>query len=323
MKKQKGNTHSVNKLVDPTHLKAHPLNCELFRHNSHYVRVLESMREKGYLSQYPITCTTSKIIIAGHTRVKAAIELKISQIPAIIIPTNTPEEELIRFMIDDNLSRPKECRKLSYLEKFVLALRLAETRPEQRGGNRKVVNASERTQVIAKNKFLSDQVDISLKYFNMLCVSVRAICAICCEAFPEMREFKIYDQVNYILKNKLSQELEDLHAGSLKISKLHEKYKKTKKIKESLITNAGHESAPHHKDLGKKQNNYTQIMEAVACFKTNTVTTEMLEQWAGSLSSEDLESISSALRLLQRVMGYKEEHDEISDVKNSNQYLKG
>ncbi len=70
------------------------------RKNENAVKyVAESIREFGF--KVPIIIDKNKVIIAGHTRYKAAIELKLKNIPCIIADDLT-EEQIKAFRLVDN-----------------------------------------------------------------------------------------------------------------------------------------------------------------------------------------------------------------------------
>lgn len=317
MKKQKAkNVAMWQEMVDPASLKAHPMNSSLFGCSNNYERLLESMRKDGFRSQYPITCTDKGIIIMGHTRVQAAIELGIKKVPVVRIPSTLPEDEVLRLMIEDNLCRPAEWRQLSPLDKYVLATRLEETRPEYRGGNQK--NISGRKTEIPKDGWLAKQVGLCPKYISNLRVSIEGICEGISETHSEVKGLKPYEQIAFILKNGLSKDLADLQTGSLKIGVLYKKYKKTKEVG-NTYSKPRHKKEEHAGTSKKTEDHSWWLTNIISLYKKESSTPEMIKKSVHFMTSEDIESLRSVLKFIQGILDLKKEQDRISAMKDINQ----
>lgn len=317
MKRQKTkNTSMRQEMVDPASLKAHPLNSSLFGRSNNYERLLESMKE-GFLQQYPITCNDKGDIIMGHTRVQAAIELGIKKVPVVRIPS-LPEDEVLRLMIEDNLCRPAEWRQLSPLDKYVLATRLEEIRPEYRGGSQKNKNISGRKTEIPKDSWLAKQVGLCPKYISNLRVSIDGICEGISETHPEVKDFKPYEQIAFILKNDLSQDLADLQTGALKIGALYKKYKKAKEA-ENTYSKPRREKEEHAGTSEKKDDHFYWLINTLSHYRKEPPTPEMIKISVDLLTSEDIDSLRSLSRFIQGILDLKKEQDRISAMNDINQ----
>ena len=90
------------------------------RHNEDAVLgVKKSIEQFGF--NVPIVVDTNLVIITGHTRLKAAIELGITQVP-IIVATHLTDEQVQAYRIADN--RVAENSKWDNLHKTHLVLYL-------------------------------------------------------------------------------------------------------------------------------------------------------------------------------------------------------
>lgn len=84
------------------------------RNNDEAVKyVLNSIKEFGF--KVPIIIDKDGIIVAGHTRYKAAIELGMSEVPTIIADDLT-EEQIKAFRIADNKTSEKAGWDLEFLK---------------------------------------------------------------------------------------------------------------------------------------------------------------------------------------------------------------
>lgn len=86
----------VNKRVDE--LIAYENNAR--RNDTGVVKVVESIRKFGFIN--PITIDANNVIISGHTRLKAAIQLGMEEVPCIV--QNLSEEDAKLARIIDNKS---------------------------------------------------------------------------------------------------------------------------------------------------------------------------------------------------------------------------
>lgn len=232
-------------MIAPEKLRTDPLNGTLFGTNeTNFERLKKSIQENGFLANQPILCFSREnrlVIISGHRRRRAAVELGIKEIPVTVM-SNLSEAEIERLIIEENLMRPNEGRKLSYVERYILALRLAQNFPEQRGGDRRsedfTVSCESRHnhKSTGKDQWLSAGTGICSKYLSELSVIAKCICQDSEKAYPELvHGLPIYEQLQTILNKGLSQDLNDLHRGNVSIRKVYNKYKTPKK--QSLTCN--------------------------------------------------------------------------------------
>lgn len=219
-------------------LKPHPLNTTLFGDNdTNFEELKQSILENGFLVNHPILCCQkdkSLMIISGHRRWRAACELGIDEVPIVII--DMAEEEAERIIIEENLVRPKEGREFSYVERYILALRLSHKFPELRGGDRRSEDfrancgSRQNDKSTGKDQWLSVVTGICSKYLSELNVISKRILQDSEKAYPELLQgLQIYEQLQIILNKGLSQDLSELHIGNESIRKVYNKYKFPKK----------------------------------------------------------------------------------------------
>lgn len=117
-------------------LKPHPKNEEIYGVNEDISDLVEKIKKSGRV--HTMTVNSKGVVLAGHRRLKACIELGIETVNAEIVDFDTPEEE-IEFIVLDNHQREKtveqkakEARVLKEVES-----ELAEKRKSQNGGDRK------------------------------------------------------------------------------------------------------------------------------------------------------------------------------------------
>lgn len=227
----------VYEMLPPEMLKPNPFNERLFRRNeSNSADLKKSMLEKGFLANHPVQCFIkgkSLVIISGHRRWRAAMELGIDQVPVTIIPI-VDESKIEKLMIEENLLRPQEGRRYSVIERYILALRLAYKFPEQRGGNRRSedyrVNCERTQKKVGKNEWLSAVTEICLKYLSELSVITKHICQNLEKSHPELLGLQDYEQLQVIFNEGLSKDLNDLHLGNTTIRKVYCNYKSKKQL---------------------------------------------------------------------------------------------
>lgn len=70
------------------------------RNDAGVAKVAESIREFGFLN--PITITEDNVIISGHTRLKAARQLGMEEVPCVVQPLSEDDAKLARII--DNKS---------------------------------------------------------------------------------------------------------------------------------------------------------------------------------------------------------------------------
>lgn len=221
-------------MMSPNELKSHPLNVQLFEHNdSNHDVLLSSMRENGFLVNHPILCYQvgkSLVVVSGHRRVRAAIEIGIDQVPVSVIFISN-DSEVERIMVEENLLRPQEGRKLSQIERYILALRLSSKFPERRGGDRRSSDfIADRNDIKPRHKeiWLAEKTGLCTKYISQLNVIAKNICKETLMAYPELLAgIPLYEQLQIILNQGLSAELSALQVGTT-ISTLYNKYRASK-----------------------------------------------------------------------------------------------
>lgn len=224
-------------MIPPKKLTANPLNLKLFgQNNTNFNELKKSIEENGFLTNHPVLCYQkgkSLLIISGHRRWRAAIEIGIDQIPIIII-SNVEDSEIERMMIEENLLRPLEGRQLSQIERYILALRLSAKFPERRGGDRRSADfIAKRSDIKLKDKdtWLSEKTGLCAKYISELNVITKKISEETSKAYPELLDgMPLYEQLQIIINQNLSADLSDLQAGTTTISALHKKYRTPKPI---------------------------------------------------------------------------------------------
>lgn len=226
--------------IAPDKLKSNPLNSILYGDNDTNSETLkQSFLTNGFLVNRPILCyrqdkDKSLTIISGHRRRKASVEFGIPEIPVIVV-NNVTDKEIERLVIEENLLRPSEGREFSYIERYMLALRLSEKFPEMRGGDRRSedfrTNYGSRQNNLYKGKdeWLSTVTGICVKYLSELGVIAKCICQDSEKASPELLHgLPIYEQLQIILNKGLCQDLNDLHLGRTSIRKIYNKHKHQK-----------------------------------------------------------------------------------------------
>lgn len=299
-----GNINQVFEMCVRNKLKPHPSNERFFGLNdSNYDDLKKSILENGFLVNHPILCYRKDkhlTIISGHRRWKAATELCIEEIPIIIV-SDVSEIDIERIMIEENLIRPKEGRKFSYLNRYVLALRLAQNFPEQRGGDRKSAEfravSNIKCEPLHKNEWLAKQVGIGKKYLHELNILTKQICNEMETSYPELLCDKpIYEQLEVILCHNLSTDITDLHTGNTRINALYEKYKTPKAKPSSCLKTSPQisdaqvnhldpkKSAESRINLPEHQDTKTPFLKAFRDF--------LLSEFAGD------ENINKAIQLL-------------------------
>ena len=110
-------------------LKPHPKNEEIYGVNEDILDLVEKIKKSGRV--HTMTVNSKGVVLAGHRRLKACIELGIETVKAEIIDFDTPEEE-IEFIIDDNSTREKtieqrsrEAKELKRVETLLAEKRLS------------------------------------------------------------------------------------------------------------------------------------------------------------------------------------------------------
>ena len=117
-------------------LKPHPKNEEIYGYNEDVSDLVEKIKKSGRV--HTMTVNSKGVVLAGHRRLKACIELGIETVKAEIIDFDTPEEE-IEFIINDNSTREKTIEQRSREAKELKRVEtvLAEKRMADGGGDKK------------------------------------------------------------------------------------------------------------------------------------------------------------------------------------------
>ncbi len=89
------------KVVD---LIPHPKNEEIYGHNEDVSDLVETIRKSKQV--HTLTVNSKGVVLAGHRRRKACMELGIEKVNVEVIDFDTPEEE-IRFLVLNNKQRDK------------------------------------------------------------------------------------------------------------------------------------------------------------------------------------------------------------------------
>jgi ParB family chromosome partitioning protein len=110
-------------------LKPHPKNEEIYGYGEDVSDLVEKIKKSGRV--HTMTVNSDGVVLAGHRRLKACIELGIETVNAEIVDFDTPEEE-IEFIVLDNHQREKtveqkakEARVLKEVESKLAERRLS------------------------------------------------------------------------------------------------------------------------------------------------------------------------------------------------------
>lgn len=124
-------------------LKPHPKNEEIYGANEDVSDLVAKIKKSGRV--HTMTVNSKGVVLAGHRRLKACLELGIETVNAEIIDFDTPEEE-IEFIIDDNSTREKtieqrsrEAKELKRVETLLAEKRLSILGATGGRGNKKGV----------------------------------------------------------------------------------------------------------------------------------------------------------------------------------------
>lgn len=277
-------TRSLCEMVYTKKLQPDPNNDQLFGPNdSNFGQIVQSMKEKGFLINHPILCNQKDkklIIISGHRRWRAALEIGLVQVPVTIISV-TDEREIERIMIEENLLRPQEGRKFSHLERYLLALKLSASYPEKRGGDRRSADfgATCGPKSTHKDTWLSEKTGLCTKYINQLSVIAKKICDETSKNYPQISGKPLSEQLQIVLEDNLSPDLSDLQAGTTTISSIYHKYK-TPKLKqtrpelihEKHISNVLPDCADDHKPQKNIDTDHSEHQDPTSTFIRSFIT---------------------------------------------------
>lgn len=124
-------------------LKPHPKNAEIYGQNENVSDLVEKIRRSGQV--HTLVVTSKGIVLAGHRRLKACIELGIQEVDVEIRDFDTIEQE-IEYLIDNNATREKtetqkarEARELKKVETILAKQRLSVFGVMGGRGNKKAV----------------------------------------------------------------------------------------------------------------------------------------------------------------------------------------
>lgn len=127
-------------------LKPHPKNEEIYGANEDISDLVAKIKKSGRV--HTMTVNSNGVVLAGHRRLKACIELGIETVKAEIVDFETPEEE-IEFIINDNSTREKtteqrsrEAKELKRVETLLAEKRLSILGATGGRGNKKGVAVS-------------------------------------------------------------------------------------------------------------------------------------------------------------------------------------
>lgn len=117
-------------------LKPHPKNTEIYGQNENVSDLVEKIKRSGQV--HTLVVTSKGIVLAGHRRLKACMELGIEEVDVEVRDFDTTEQE-IEYLIDNNATREKtqeqkarEARELKKVEMI-----LAKKRQADNGGDKK------------------------------------------------------------------------------------------------------------------------------------------------------------------------------------------
>jgi hypothetical protein len=124
--------------IAPSKLKINPLNSDYFREESddYFTQLREDVRLRGII--VPLLAKRDDILLAGHNRLRVALELGLATVPVQYVLDALPEKAEREFIIKDNLYR----RQFSTAEWIHLYKKLypdfdAQIQQETRGGGQK------------------------------------------------------------------------------------------------------------------------------------------------------------------------------------------
>lgn len=162
-------------------LKPHPKNEEIYGANEDVSDLVERIKKSGRV--HTMTVNSKCVVLAGHRRLKACIELGIETVNVEIIDFDTPEEE-IEFIVLDNHQREKtveqkakEARTLKEVESKLAEIR---RRATQNNNTAKKIaevpdsahqdNQGKSRDIVAKNVGLSSghEVDRAITAINKI-----------------------------------------------------------------------------------------------------------------------------------------------------------
>ncbi|MCU0428210.1 MAG: hypothetical protein MUF71_21565 [Candidatus Kapabacteria bacterium] len=91
--------------IAPSRLQANPLNSDFFREESddYFTKLREDVRTRGII--VPLLAKKDDVLLAGHNRLRVALELGLETVPVQYVLDALPEKAEREFIIKDNLYR--------------------------------------------------------------------------------------------------------------------------------------------------------------------------------------------------------------------------
>lgn len=141
------------KVVD---LKPHPKNEEIYGHNEDVSDLVEKIKKSKQV--HTLTVNSSGVVLAGHRRRKACMELGIDKVNVEVIDFDTPEEE-IEYLIDNNATREKtkeqksrEAKELKIVETILATKRMSDGGGDKKSSKYKSGVANPPQAILPKNE---------------------------------------------------------------------------------------------------------------------------------------------------------------------------
>ena len=141
----------------PAKLKVNPLNSDFFREESddYFAKLRDDVRARGII--VPLLAKRDGVLLAGHNRLRVAMELGLETVPVQYVLDTLPENAEREFIIKDNLYR----RQFSTAEWIGLYKKLYPNFDEQiqqevRGGGQKWSKTNSETNKTERSVLLGD-----------------------------------------------------------------------------------------------------------------------------------------------------------------------
>ncbi len=112
---------------NPAKLKIHPGNAPLYG-NVADPKFIEHVKKYGIIS--PLLITADDLIIGGHRRRQAALNLKIDEVPVIVLRDDLTEDEIMLLLLADNQYREKSTETRA--REFQLIIEIEERQAKER-----------------------------------------------------------------------------------------------------------------------------------------------------------------------------------------------
>jgi hypothetical protein len=144
----------------PAKLRVNPLNSDFFREESddYFAKLRDDVRARGII--VPLLAKRDGILLAGHNRLRVAIELGLETVPVQFVLDTLPENAEREFIIKDNLYR----RQFSTAEWIGLYKKLypdfdEQIQQETRGGGQKWSKTNNETNKTERSVLLGNTVE--------------------------------------------------------------------------------------------------------------------------------------------------------------------